>query len=95
MNIYDKCYKTVNDSSNVINSGCEDESNVINYLNQESLKENWHVKTDIKWEVCNATVFKEYIPENNSYWLMSYLREKHMRLVTVFLNILVGLFRRF
>lgn len=52
LNIYDKCYKTVN-NSNVINSDCEDESGLLTYANQHSFKFNWHLNENKTFSVCN------------------------------------------
>ena len=44
-NIYNKCYKTKNDTfeDNYINTGCEDDLGVVNFLNDPNVKKNWNI----------------------------------------------------
>lgn len=45
-NIYDKCYKGQNDSVTLsyVNTGCEDDAGLINYLNDPIVQENWNIR---------------------------------------------------
>jgi hypothetical protein len=43
-NIYDKCYKTKTNSSNYVNTGCEDDEGILTYLNDDNVKKNWNIK---------------------------------------------------
>jgi len=46
-NIYDKCYKSkTNSSSNYVNTGCEDNEGIMNYLNDKNVRNNWNIIVD-------------------------------------------------
>lgn len=57
-NIYDKCYKGQNDSSSLkyVNTGCEDEAGLMNYLNDPHVQMNWNIRAK-EWKPCNNKVF--------------------------------------
>jgi hypothetical protein len=44
-NIYDKCYKTRNDSEELeyVNTGCEDNVGILSFLNDANTKKNWNI----------------------------------------------------
>lgn len=42
-NLYDKCYKTKNTTGlKYVNTGCEDDAGITNFLNDPSVKKNWN-----------------------------------------------------
>lgn len=41
-NIYDKCYKTKK-TSNYVNTGCEDNEGIMDYLNDKNVQKNWNI----------------------------------------------------
>lgn len=53
-NVYDKCYKTPNDTIEedlsfdleYINTGCEDNLGIITFLNDPNVKKNWNLDVD-------------------------------------------------
>ena len=49
-NIYAKCYKTSNDSSeNVLNTGCEDTYGIMTFFNDPSIRKKWNIMIDKEW----------------------------------------------
>jgi hypothetical protein len=56
-NIYDKCYRASNSSSNYINTGCEDTAGIITFFNDPSLRKRWNIETDKEWMPCNDKIY--------------------------------------
>jgi hypothetical protein len=56
-NIYDKCYRGQNDSSNYINTGCEDNAGLMTFLNDPNVQDNWNIQPNSTWQPCNNKVF--------------------------------------
>jgi hypothetical protein len=60
-NIYNKCYKAKNTTGlKYVNTGCEDDAGLTNFMNDPSVKKNWNFMVDKEWTACNTTVFDEY-----------------------------------
>jgi hypothetical protein len=57
-NIYDKCYKSTNSTSNYVNTGCEDNIGILTFLNDPSIKAKWNINSSKAWEPCNKKVFQ-------------------------------------
>ena len=66
-NIYDRCYKTQNSSSNYINTGCEDHIGILTFFNEPSTRKRWNIKGDTEWTPCNKKVFLQYHGARNAY----------------------------
>ena len=83
-NIYAKCYKSTNDSENILNLSCDDEKGILQLLNDELFQNTLHV-THGNWSVCNMDIFKAYIGGNEgSYSIYSYLiKQKKYNIVLV------------
>lgn len=56
-NLYDKCYKSANQSSNYINTGCEDTFGVVTFLNDPLIKKRWNINTEKEWTPCNNKIY--------------------------------------
>lgn len=90
-NIYDKCYKGQNDSVGYVNTGCEDEAGLVNYLNDPVVQGNWNIRAK-EWRPCNSRIYEAYLTGKNSYYLLPTLIKSNLRIVNFYL-IVVGLFR--
>lgn len=86
-NIYSQCYKTPNSSQedNYINTGCEDDLGVLNFLNNPNVKKNWNIDVDKEWQPCNKNIFMEYLGKVNAYQLLPFLIKNHLRIVSLLL----------
>ena len=81
-NIYDKCWRGKNDTGNYVNTGCEDEAGIMNYLNDPTVKQNWNIRSDKEWLPCNKKVFHEYHGDSkNMYYMLSDLIKNQLRIV--------------
>lgn len=99
-NIYNKCYKAKNTTGlKYVNTGCEDDAGLTNFLNDPSVKKNWNLLADKEWTACNTTVFDEYKSGQNSFHLLPDLIKNKLRIVRILLysgsfrEILIRLFR--
>ena len=87
-NIYDKCYKTVNESLeelDYINSGCEDHAGITTFLNDPFVKKKWNIDNPKEWEPCNSKIIMEYQGDRNAYDHLPFLIKNHLRIVCSFL----------
>ena len=82
-NIYDRCYKTQNSSSNYINTGCEDHIGILTFFNEPSTRKRWNIKGDTEWTPCNKKVFLQYHGARNAYQILPLLIEKKLRIVII------------
>lgn len=99
-NIYDKCYKAKNTTGlKYVNTGCEDDAGITNFLNDPSVKEHWNFLANKEWTPCNTTVFEEYRSGQNCFHLLPELIKNKIRIVRIllysgsFLGILIRIFR--
>ena len=99
-NLYDKCYKTKNTTGlKYVNTGCEDDSGITNFLNDPSVKKNWNFLMNKEWTPCNTTVFEEYRSGQNSFHLLPELIKNKLRIVRIllysgsFLEMLIHIFQ--
>jgi len=81
-NIYNKCYKSTNTSSNYVNTDCEDTYGILTFLNDPSIRKKWNIQTDKEWTTCNDKIYAEFQGSRNAYAFLPYLIENKMRLVT-------------
>lgn len=80
-NLYDKCYKTKNTTGlKYVNTGCEDDAGITNFLNDPSVKKNWNFLENKEWMPCNTTVFEEYRSGQNSFHLLPELIKNKLRI---------------
>lgn len=80
-NLYDKCYKTKNTTGlKYVNTGCEDDAGITNFLNDPSVKKNWNFLENKEWTPCNTTVFEEYRSGQNSFHLLPDLIKNKLRI---------------
>jgi hypothetical protein len=98
-NLYDKCYKTKNTTGlKYVNTGCEDDAGITNFLNDPSVKKNWNFLENKEWTPCNTTVFEEYRSGQNSFHLLPELIKNKLRIVRIllysgsFLGMLIRIF---
>ena len=84
-NIYSKCYKSNSvDELSYINTGCEDDAGIIEYLNDPHVRENWNILPNQQpWVPCNRTIFTEYMNGKNSYELYPSLIKNKLRIVII------------
>ena len=81
-NIYAKCYKTSNDSSeNVLNTGCEDTYGIMTFFNDPSIRKKWNIMIDKEWTPCNNKIYTEFMGTRNAYAFLPYLIENRIRIV--------------
>lgn len=82
-NIYDKCYRGKNDSIDLsyVNTGCEDEAGLVNYMNDVHFQGNWNIRPK-EWKPCNTKVFQAYLSGKNSYYLLPTLIQNSLRIVS-------------
>ena len=84
-NIYGKCYKAKNTTGlKYVNTGCEDDAGLVNFLNDPSVKKNWNFM-DKEWVPCNRTVFDEYRSGQNCFHLLPDLIKNKLRIVRIYL----------
>ena len=84
-NIYDKCYRGQNDSSNYVNTGCEDNAGIMTFLNDKTVRANWNIKEGAKeWQPCNVNIYNNFHTGNGSYHLLSYLIKNNLRIVQIY-----------
>lgn len=81
-NIYAPCYKSKT-TENYINTGCEDNIGILQYLNDARVRESWNIRTDKEWMPCNDKIHAEYQNGQNSYHLYPELIKSRLRIVNL------------
>ena len=57
------------DSSDVGSPPCTDDAGLTDYLNREDVKEAFHVKSDIKWEMCSMGInYKKQVQDTSTHF---------------------------
>jgi len=85
-NIYDKCYKAKNTTGlKYVNTGCEDDAGLTNYLNDPVVKKHWNFLVNKEWTPCNTTVFDEYRSGQNCFHLLPELIQNKLKIVSILL----------
>jgi hypothetical protein len=80
-NIYDKCYKAKPTEFSYVNTGCEDEAGIVNFLNDPSIRNKFNINVEKEWVPCNFTVFEQYHGRNNSFWIYPFLIQNKLKIV--------------